>query len=642
MFDFTKKYKDAYKKEVLKQTNPYMYYVENIEMNKQASEKCQRHFLLSSYGENDISKLENPVKETKTHRVYSFAGCFIFEKIDGYSSTFEKLLLIEALKENDACLAYSDSDKVTNDGVRFAPFFKQNYYRDSFDSYNYIDEFYAVKEEMSECSIEEMKKIYHVEKILYHGYFDISNYETDEDIANNVSESVYTGVYEETVRNYQEPDYLNDESILNDTVSVVIPSKDNVDLIKTCLESLRISKNESNVRLIETVVVDNGSNDENKSKIEEIIASYNDINAMYIYKKMDFNFSRMCNDGANKTTGDYLLFLNDDIEVIDKLFLLKLLYHARKPYAGCVGPKLLYPDGKLIQHAGLVDLKLCGPSHMLSHFTDDKVQYYGANRMVRNMLAVTGACLMVSRAKYFKNNGFCDKMEIGYNDVDLCICMYESGYLNIQVNDTVLYHHESVTRGSDTISDEKYSRLKSERELLYERHPYLRKTGDPFYNINLPEDSIEYRVKVEADAFKKNVASKEVCIDVRRMSKLICKKSKRAHMNIENKLIERAIFDEGDFYIVSGWAVLEKRDNCLYDRALIIWEKDGGTAHIKAYEMLPVYREDVSKVFESAVNAELSGFKVKIPLEHIDKNKEYEMGVVFTSKITKKRYYAGQ
>lgn len=640
MFDFIKKHKTNYAREVLKQTNPYMYYVENIEMNKQGlldSNPC------GFYEKKDIKMLENPVKETDTHRVYSFAGCFLFENKNGYSSVSEKLKLIMTLKEKNADLCYSDSDKITKDGVRFAPYFKQDYFTDSFNSYDYISEFYAVKEESCDKRISDINNIFHISEILYHGYFDSNS--INKNMADkgcySIPEKVLSAVYEETVKDYKEPDYILDKSILNETVSVVIPSKDNVELLRKSLESIRISKNDTNVRISETVVVDNGSSEENREKIEKIIESFSDINAKYIYKKMEFNFSLMCNTGAHETTGDYLLFMNDDIEVIDKGFLLKLLYHARKPYAGCVGPKLLYPQGNLIQHIGLVNLKLCGPSHMLSHFEDESVQYYGANRMVRNMLALTGACLMLSRVKYFKNNGFCDKMEIGYNDVDLCICMYEKGYLNIQVNDTVLYHHESVTRGLDAISKEKFLRLKKERDLLYEKHPFLLTEGDPFYNCNLKDDSIAYGIYVEADADRKDLKSKKIECSEKKVLRAFKKNSKIAHMNIESMHVERGIFNEGDSYVVSGWAILEKRDNSLFERYIVVKEK-GCHSGAKAFEMFPIYREDVSDVFKKAVNAELSGFRAKIPLEYIEEDKEYDFGVIFTSKITKKRYYAGQ
>ena len=110
MFNFIKKHKKDYEREILKQTNPYMYYIENLEMNKQGlrgSNPC------SLYEEKDIKQLENPAEETETHRVYSFAGYFLFENKNGFSTTEEKIRLISAAKEQDADLAYSDSDKIT-------------------------------------------------------------------------------------------------------------------------------------------------------------------------------------------------------------------------------------------------------------------------------------------------------------------------------------------------------------------------------------------------------------------------------------------------------------------------------------------------------------------------------------------------
>ena len=169
---------------------------------------------------------------------------------------------------------------------------------------------------------------------------------------------------------------------------------------------------------------------------------------------MEFNFSKMCNLGAKAATGEYVLFLNDDIEAIDDVWLDAMLSHAQKKHVGAVGAKLYYPDSNTIQHAGITNLRL-GPVHKMQFLQDVRPYYDGRNIFDCNVIAVTGACLMVRKTVFEECGGFSEDLAVAFNDVELCFRLYEAGYYNVQCNSAVLYHHESLSRGNDE-SKEKY------------------------------------------------------------------------------------------------------------------------------------------------------------------------------------------
>ncbi len=274
----------------------------------------------------------------------------------------------------------------------------------------------------------------------------------------------------------------------DDSVSIIIPSKDNADMLLKHIGKIKetLSGNSENSSIdYEIIVVDNGSSSETKTRLESALKEEN---VTYIYEKMDFNFSRMCNKGASAGRGRYLLFLNDDIEVTDSSWMARMLGQAARKWTGAVGIKLLYPGTTLIQHDGIVNRRR-DPVHIFSGMDDGPDLYHMRNCADVNVLAVTGACLMVSREKFEQVGGFNDDLPVAYNDVDLCMKLYEAGYVNVVRNDTFLYHHESLTRGSDA-SGEKYARLIKEKDKLYAAHPKFEKT-DPFYSPYLTQTGVD-------------------------------------------------------------------------------------------------------------------------------------------------------
>ncbi|MCR4618260.1 MAG: glycosyltransferase family 2 protein, partial [Lachnospiraceae bacterium] len=269
-------------------------------------------------------------------------------------------------------------------------------------------------------------------------------------------------------------------------VSVIIPTKDHPDVLKTCVSSLR-EKTEYPMDMIEIIVVDNGSEEAKKAEYEAMAAQYD---YEYVYDPKPFNFSYMNNVGAKKATGELLLLLNDDTEVIDPSWLSKMVTYARRPEVGAVGAKLLYANTNKIQHAGVTNLAV-GPSHKILALDDSENYYFGRNKLNYNMLSVTGACLLVSKEKYDEVGGLSEDLKVAYNDIDFCFKLFEHGYRSVQCNGAVLYHYESLTRGMDEGNEEKYKRLLAEKDKLYGMHPWA-KGFDPFYNPNLIDNSSDY------------------------------------------------------------------------------------------------------------------------------------------------------
>lgn len=257
-------------------------------------------------------------------------------------------------------------------------------------------------------------------------------------------------------------------------VSVIIPSKDNYSCLKECVDSI--------IRLTdypdyEILVVDNGSGEDQKELIQSYLESTG--RSEYLYRPADFNFSRMCNFGAENASGSLLLFLNDDTVVHSGDWMRIMAGQAMMPWTGAVGAHLVYENGT-IQHCGVIGLP-DGPSHGLVLADDRRDQAFGRNILPYDYLAVTAACLMIEKNKFLEAGGFPEKFRVAYNDVALCSSLLEKGFYNVVRNDVVLTHKESVSRGYDIEDEKKFRELIISRTGLCREHP-LWKGDDPFIN----------------------------------------------------------------------------------------------------------------------------------------------------------------
>ena len=382
-------------------------------------------------------------------------------------------------------------------------------------------------------------------------------------------------------------------------VSIIIPSKDNFKVLKQCIDSIYEYTAYKNYEII---VVDNGSNDSNFKLISEYLASKN---IKYLYGKYDFNFSLMCNRGSEASHGDYLLFLNDDIEIIQRDWLSRMLGAAQQPHIGAVGAKLFYYETTTIQHSGIsVHAGTLGNDFWL--FDDTFPHYFGYGRIDRNCIAVTGACLMVSADIFKQVEGFDESFPIAYNDIELCFKIYEAGYYNVVRNDIVAYHHESLSRGYDEESYEKHLRLSGERQRLFRRHPKFCQF-DPFLNANLQHYSSCIETKVRFDELseldKIDVCGKiQLCID---------------HYFVRDKVY------------VSGWAFCPSRKDNDKLKCFVVFKDPYGRLY-KA-QAIRVQRGDVYEYFGKRKDIMNCGFSAEVDPKLICASlMPYTVGVLLT------------
>ncbi len=263
-------------------------------------------------------------------------------------------------------------------------------------------------------------------------------------------------------------------------VSIVIATRDRRDLLQGCIESITGKIDYPNY---EIVIVDNGSREPETLKYLERLNESG--HARLIRDGGEFNFSRLNNLGVREARGEYVLLLNNDIEVESPHWLSEMLSLAIQSGVGCVGARLWYPNGKL-QHGGVI-LGLGGiAAH--SHRGMPRGHYGYLNRasLTHTMSAVTGACLLVRKSLYQEVGGFDEKqLSIGYNDVDFCLKVRAKGYRNLICAEADLIHHESASRGED-LAGEKLERFQREGAVLRERWADLL-DRDPAYNPNLTD-----------------------------------------------------------------------------------------------------------------------------------------------------------
>ncbi len=526
-------------------------------------------------------------------------------------------------------IAYADEDCVDENGKRYAPWFKPQWSPDTLESFQYFGHFFAVRKSLldgiessewenclTDCSSEacyrlllkltrkvtdtkwisasdKEKAIVPIGKVLIHMQEEKSDTESVQDV---MRESV---VPDETVAENRE----------QAVISVIIPSKDNPAVLKTCISSMRektmLEAPGWGVKLsLEIIVIDNGSNAQNREMVGNMAQQYG---FTYLYEPMTFNFSRMCNLGVEKSGGDYVLLLNDDMEIIQPDWLLRLYEKASLPHAGGVGAKLLYPDSDVIQHIGITNAYV-GPIHKLLKLHDEKSYYHGQNRHIYDMIGVTAACLLVSKKKFYEAGALYEGMAVAYNDVDFGFALYELGYYNILRNDVVLYHHESLSRGDDTLSDEKWLRLLQEKDILYERHPSL-KHFDPFHSGNLAGNSNLYLPNYIYDFEKRDCGLK---VKKWRGQEPLKWANECLIVNVEHAKEEKKLElkEQNDVYWIEGWSYILGLDNCRYKRSLLLQADNGD---IYEAEVLNRYRKDVVAVLPQQKNVEMAGFTCRFP-----------------------------
>lgn len=395
-------------------------------------------------------------------------------------------------------------------------------------------------------------------------------------------------------------------------VSIVVPSKDHWELLKTCVETVEAYTNYQNV---EWIVVDNGSNPEQKKKYEELCDTTR-FPCRYVYEPMEFNFSRMCNLGARAAQGEYLLFLNDDMELIPKCedffdgtdvwsedsvvaredWLSRMLGQAALPYSGAVGAKLLYPNSTKIQHLGVVNYT-SGAAHLLWQANDRKVLPFGRNHTTQNYSVVTGACLLIQTEKFWQVGGFEERLAVTFNDVELCLKLLEAGYYQTVRSDVIWYHHESISRGQDVLDEKKFLRGLKEREIMFNLHPkYI--GVDPFYSRYLTQTRLDHTLDYPTTY---------------ELSKERTKKRKAEYSGEGDQLVYRLLrVTEEEDVRMEGWAY---RKGHSYEPICVGIR--GANGEFGIYEAQKVYTPTITKEQQSEHNLNFAGFDCRISREQL-------------------------
>lgn len=565
------------------------------------------------------------------------------------------------LAENpEVQVVYGDEDVLTENGEYKAPWFKPDWSPDLLDSCLYFGSLTAVRRQRWQELRESYERIYpgrwrqlfgeeneeesyrvadldayekwlhdcvsggyekgsgavgHIPQILFHA-------SAEEEQARFLEESSYLQMCRKELLTVFYEKLSDSESACKPVVSVVIPSKDQPEILRQCVESVKLSG--ADIPL-EIIVVDNGSKPENKVKIEKMLWEEADngvngtkISIRYLYNPMEFNFSLMCNMGAGETKGKLLLFLNDDV-VLQEGCIQELAARAVRAYTGAVGIKLLYPGTGHIQHAGITNLPM-GPVHKLQSMRDDRDYYGRANHSCRNFLAVTAACLMVEREKFTEAGGFAPELRVAFNDVDFCFRLYELGYYNVCLNDIYAYHYESLSRGDDE-SAEKLKRLLGERKKLYERHPGL-EGCDPFYSDFLNRDGLDVRI---APAYQTAGNRQQSVSALRTITDISAYREDRClRVSVEDIRSKRIV----------GWSVVLGDDNACYKKTLLLRSTEQERpAAVYGVVLEGQYRPDLEENMPDQANVALGGFMVEFSEGSLRKG-SYQIGICACNRVT--------
>lgn len=261
----------------------------------------------------------------------------------------------------------------------------------------------------------------------------------------------------------------------NALISIIIPNKNHAEDLKRCIDSVL----QSSYKNFEVIIVENNSDEES---IFEYYKKITDKRIKVITHNIPFNYSELNNAGVYRAEGEYLLFLNNDTKVINPKWLEEMLMFAARDDVGAVGARLFYENNTL-QHSYLITG--AGEDKVAIHaglgLAKDDYGYLDRIGFNQNVNAVTAACLMVKKHKFLEAGGFDEKLPVAYNDVDLCLKLRQSGYVNVYTPFATLYHYESVSRGKD-LDKEGKARLHKEAEYMCNKWgDYLK---DPYYNPN--------------------------------------------------------------------------------------------------------------------------------------------------------------
>ncbi|SDT93756.1 Glycosyltransferase, GT2 family [Pseudomonas pohangensis] len=481
-----------------------------------ATQNPQVRILLEGYAQRDsrirfIPRSENGHIAQASNSALTLATGDWVALLDQDDLLAEQALYLVAdniLRCPEVQLLYSDEDKIDKHGRRHAPYFKSSWNPDLFYSHNLITHLAIYRKSLLDqlggfCTgyegaqdydlalrcIEQIQTqtIIHIPHVLYHWRSHV-----DSTAARSTAKPYAMQAGERALRDHFSRSGISCQVISNGNsyrvrydlpspppqVSIVITSRNAIEMLKRCIESILQKTNYPN---FEIILVDNDSDEQ--AAVAYLASLDREPNIRVVPGPGPFNFSALNNLGVRHAEGSVICLLNNDTEVIDAHWLDELASHACRPGIGAVGAKLLYPNGSL-QHAGIV-LGIAGwAGHAHKGQPAETPGRWGRASLISGFSAVTGACLVMRKELYDRLGGLNEhQLPVACSDVDLCLRAAQLGQRTLWTPYARLYHHESATRGYDT-TPEKQTRLASEVAYMHQHWAHLLH-NDPAYNPNL-------------------------------------------------------------------------------------------------------------------------------------------------------------
>jgi GT2 family glycosyltransferase len=365
----------------------------------------------------------------------------------------------------DASLIYADDDLLSLSGERIDPHFKPDWNPELFEHHDYITGAAIIR-------------------VTRHALSDLPAERWAETLVRNTVARGGTPLHIQCILHHRRerpaPSIPKKPSKIlpNPTPSVtaIIPTRNKIELLRACIEGVKRTAYPH----VEILVVDNDSDDPKTLHYLEMLEAEG-IKVLRIAGP--FNFSALNNAAVADATGEMLCFLNNDVEIIDPDWLALLVREAVRPDIGAVGARLLYPD-RSVQHAGVFTGIGGGAGHAHRYLRDDEPGYFYRAYLPQRVSAVTGACLVVARAKFLAVDGFDEEsFPVAFNDVDLCLKLNSRGWQAFYEPRAVLIHHESKSRGSDSATANR-ARFAGELAAL-KRKWHTDEHRDPFHHPHL-------------------------------------------------------------------------------------------------------------------------------------------------------------
>lgn len=431
--------------------------------------------------------------------------------------------IVKCINENpDVEFIYTDEDKFEKlGGKRYDPYFKSDFAPDTLRANNFICHFSVFKKELMDKlggfrskydgaqdydillrMSEETNNIIHIPKILYHwrvhslstaksgGTAKPYAYEAGtKAIQDHIDRIGLKGTVESgnTLGTYK----VNYEIQGNPKVSIVIPNKDYVKTLKVCINSIKKLTTYENYEII---IVENNSEENETFEYYKKIDGKDKIKVVYFPEK-EFNYSKIINFGVKNSTGDYIVQLNNDTELLTPNWLQEMLGFAQRDDVGAVGAELFYPDNT-IQHAGII-IGIGGVAgHVFKNLPKGIHGYFSKDAMIQNLSAVTAACIMTPKSIYDEVGYMDEKFKVAFNDVDFCLKIRQTGKLIVYNPYVQFTHYESKSRGFED-TPEKKKRFQSEVDRFHDKWQSVLDKGDPYYNINLRLDNDQCAIRTE-------------------------------------------------------------------------------------------------------------------------------------------------